>query len=538
LNYVVNAWYLTAYEPIKDRSGKIIGMLYVGEKLESVESLRQTIQKTKVGKTGYMWVLRGKGSNKGSYIISKDGERDGENIWNIKDAYGNYSIQTIIEKALKLNKNEVAFVKDTWKNPGETVERNKTSAFTYFEPWDWVIGAGVYDDDYYQAKNKLEELTGDLLIKLILYGIAVMFLAIGPAYLIVNRMTRPLSLITGLAKKIAAGDVEDAKNDLKAVDIQYHEKTSGKYFVHNVDEITELFEAFNTMTNNLDSLIGQVQRSGIQVTTTATEISASVRQLQATVAEQASSSKEVTATSKEISSTSVDLAYTMDDVSKSVADTASIADTGRTNLNNMESVMHRLIKATGTISSKLAVISKKTNNISSVGTTINKISDQTHLLSLNAAIEAEKAGEYGKGFSVVAREISRLADQTAIATQDIEYMVKEMQSSVSSGVMEMDRFNEEIKQGVGEISAIGEQLGGIIDQVRALGPQFETVKEGMHTQEQGAQQISDAISQLSETAEQTKESLQEFKLAIDQLNTAVQGLQSEVSHFKISSYAV
>ena len=368
-----------------------------------------------------------------------------------------------------------------------------------------------------------------------MYGIIIVCVAVFTAYYLGNKMTKPLELVNSLAKKIAAGNIHDVNNDLSAITSLHQDKTKNNFFLKNIDETTQLLEAFDTMTNSLHSLIGQVHRSGIQVTTSATEISASIRQLQASVTEQAASTKEVSATSKVISGTSVDLVFTIDGVSDSVSETASMADYGRSNLNNMESVMQGLIKATGSISSKLADINTKTNKISSVGTTINKISDQTHLLSLNAAIEAEKAGEYGKGFSVVAREINRLSDQTSVATQEIEYMVKEMQSSVSSGVMEMEKFDDEVKHGVAEIETISDQLGGIIDQVKALGPQFEIVKEGMHTQEQGAQQISEAIEQLSHTAEQTKESLEEFKQATDQLNEAVQGLQNEVSHFKISS---
>ena len=196
--------------------------------------------------------------------------------------------------------------------------------------------------------------------------------------------------------------------------------------------------------------------------------------------------------------------------------------------------MRQLMQATGTISSRLSIINDKANKISSVITTINKISDQTNLLSLNAAIEAEKAGEYGRGFSVVAREISRLADQTAIATQDIEHMVREMQSSVSSGVMEMDKFSDEVRGGVAEVGSVGGHLERIIDQVHVLGPRFDTVKDGMHTQAESAGQIAEAMSQLSLAVDKTRESLHEFKLVTDQLNGAVQGLQQEVSHFNTS----
>ena len=136
----------------------------------------------------------------------------------------------------------------------------------------------------------------------------------------------------------------------------------------------------------------------------------------------------------------------------------------------MDRTMRQLAESTGSIGSKLSVISERAANINLVVTTITKVADQTNLLSINAAIEAEKAGEYGLGFLVVAREIRRLADQTAVATLDIERMVKEMQYSVSAGVMEMDKFSEQVRQGVGEVGQIGGQLGQIITAVAGPGP--------------------------------------------------------------------
>ena len=136
------------------------------------------------------------------------------------------------------------------------------------------------------------------------------------------------------------------------------------------------------------------------------------------------------------------------------------------------------MEAAGSINAKLAVLNEKAGNINQVVTTITKVADQTNLLSLNAAIEAEKAGEYGRGFLVVATEIRRLADQTAVATYDIEQMVKEMQSAVSAGVMGMDKFSEEVRRGMQEVQQVGGQLSQIIQQVQALAPRFEAVNEG------------------------------------------------------------
>lgn len=211
-------------------------------------------------------------------------------------------------------------------------------------------------------------------------------------------------------------------------------------------------------------------------TASTTQIAASARQLEATVAEQAASTRQVTASSREISQRSQELVQTVGEVSETVRETAGLAQTGQGEIARMGAAMGRLVKATEAISTRLSVINDRANRISNVVTAINKISDQTTLLSLNAAIEAEKAGEYGRGFSAVAREVSRCwRTGTAAATQDIENMVREMQSSVSSGVMEMDKFADEVRRGVSEVGAIGHRLERIIDEVRTLEPRFLSV---------------------------------------------------------------
>lgn len=527
LAYVVNTWYLTAYEPITDKTGKIIGALYVGEKLEAVASLRKVVMSMKVGKMGYVGVVGGRGEHRGRYIISKDGARDGENIWEQKDVSGNAIIQDLINKALRQPKGESFYYEYMWQNPGEPHPRKKVSSIIYFEPFDWVIVAGTYEDDFFGAIGHVHQMIRSLFLQLILAGGLIIIVSILLAVFLARRLTRPLELTTYLAQKIAIGDLQQTRDELAGA--------QATKIIRSEDETGELLRAFQAMTANLDSLIGQVHRSGIQVTTSATEIAASARQLEATVAEQAASTTEVTATSREISATADDLAQTMDGVNISLNETIGMAESGRQDISKMESAMRELVGATKSISSKLTVINDRANKISHVVITINKISDQTNLLSLNAAIEAEKAGEFGRGFSVVAREISRLADQTAIATQDIQQVVTEMQASVSTGVMEMDKFTDEVRRGVETMATQSGQLARIIDQVRLHGPQFTAVKDGMYGQSQGAQQISEAMGQLSVAAEQTKESLHEFKLATEQLNEAIAGLQSEVSRFKISA---
>src|SRR6476469_2996590 len=335
---------------------------------------------------------------------------------------------------------------------------------------------------------------------------------------IARPMGAKIAKVVDVAEHISAGDLTTQV-----------EASSG------TDEVGKLQNAFHIMTQNLKNLIRQVQQSGIQVNTSSTKLAASGKQLEATISEQVASTNEVAATAKETAATSEELAKTMETIVSASETTAQSAVGSQKSLESMELTMQHLAKATNSISTRLEVISEKAGSINDVVATITKVADQTNLLSLNAAIEAEKAGEYGVGFAVVAREIRRLADQTAVATLDIERMVKEMHSSVSTGVMEMDKFTKEVAQGVGIIGAIGQELGQIIEEVQAFTPRFATVNQGMEAQAQGAQQISEAMMQLSETSVQTADSLREINSAIAQLNQASHGLQQEISHFKINT---
>ncbi|BAZ08961.1 methyl-accepting chemotaxis sensory transducer [Calothrix sp. NIES-4071] len=277
------------------------------------------------------------------------------------------------------------------------------------------------------------------------------------------------------------------------------------------------------------ALTRRIQKSVVQITTSATQIAASGKELEATVAEQVASTNEVTATALEIAATSRDLVKTMDEVGRMATATANKANYSQDELAKMEIVMRQLTEATTSISSKLGVMNNKANNINNVVVTITKVADQTSILSLNAAIEAEKAGEYGAGFAVVAREIRRLANQTAVATLEIEQIVKDMQSAVTVGVMEMDKFNKSVNDSVERVSKISFQVGEVISQVQSLPPQFEQVSQSMEEQSEGAQHISEAMEQLSQASEQTVDALRETNNALEQLDDAARGLRKSIS---------
>ncbi|HEX8542634.1 MAG TPA: methyl-accepting chemotaxis protein [Pseudomonas sp.] len=299
------------------------------------------------------------------------------------------------------------------------------------------------------------------------------------------------------------------------------------------DEFGAVETGFNDMMTELTGLVSQAQRSSVQVTTSVTEIAATSKQQQATATETAATTTEIGATSREIAATSRDLVRTMTEVTTAADQASILAGSGQQGLARMEDTMHSVMGAADLVNAKLAILNEKAGNINQVVVTIVKVADQTNLLSLNAAIEAEKAGEYGRGFAVVATEVRRLADQTAVATYDIEQMVREIQSAVSAGVMGMDKFSEEVRRGMFEVTQVGEQLSQIIHQVQALAPRVLMVNEGMQAQATGAEQINQALVQLGDASSQTVESLRQASFAIDELSQVAVGLRSGVSRFKV-----
>lgn len=347
-------------------------------------------------------------------------------------------------------------------------------------------------------------------------GCAGLAIANGLLFVMTIRLSRRINLAGDVAERVAAGDLTA---DFRLADCP--------------DETGILLRSIGKMTENLNSLVGNVKQASIQLNSTATELSATSHQQEATVNSFGASASQIAAATKQISATNAELLSTMQEVNTSAVDTAATASASRANLLGMETNMRALDNATGSIGEKLGAINEKATNITGIVTTISKVADQTNLLSVNAAIEAEKAGEYGIGFLVVAREIRRLADQTATATLDIEQMVKQMQSAVSTGVMEMDRFADQVRRNVQDVATISQQMSLIIDRVNGNTSRFESVSESMQNQAQGADQISTAMAQLTGNAAQSSEAIREYGRAACDLQDAIESLKSSVASFHL-----
>ena len=242
--YVVNAWHLTAYEPLRDPAGNLIGMLYVGIQQKAVEArIRQAILQTRVGKTGYVYVLGGRGEDRGRYVISRNGERDGEDIWNQRDHDGHYMIQSIIGKATALKPGEMATERYRWQNPGDDEPHWKVARLAYYAPWDWVIGVGVREDELQSYRTILSDGRNRMGLAMGLAGLAITLLAGGVSLYMAWSITGPVRQITKAAEHIIRGDLDHAVE------------------VTTRDEVGTLAKTFNFMASQLQQTLEGLRKS-------------------------------------------------------------------------------------------------------------------------------------------------------------------------------------------------------------------------------------------------------------------------------------
>lgn len=247
LSDVLEIPHLAVYKPIKNRNGQVVGMIAVARKLDDVKSLRKAITSIVVGKTGYVFIIGGKGYDKGHYIISYDstksgvGQKDGANIWEVQDQNKVFFIQEIVKKATTIpHPDSTRHQTYPWDRNGE--KAMKIAAIKYYAPWDWVIGASVYEDDYYDARDTTVGAIKEVIMYGLYSGLIILGVMIFIAVMIGGKIANPIKALTHIAGELQKGNV--------GVNVD----------VHTTDEVGVLAESFRQVTATLNALINETNQ--------------------------------------------------------------------------------------------------------------------------------------------------------------------------------------------------------------------------------------------------------------------------------------
>lgn len=465
-------------------------------------------------KDGYVFVFDRNGTN---LVHPQNPSLEGKNLINLKDKDGVYIVKELIEKA----KGGGGFVRYVWlKTTKNNKEVPKLSYAIYLEKWDWMMGTGIYIDDIDDYINVIKEKQSALLKKniYVLVGISILTLIAVFVVLnfVINKIIGSLNLVVDDLKLIAEGE-----GDL-----------TNKINVESKDEIGTLAKYFNQFVMKLREIIQYVKDNSTSLASSTAELSATTEELLRTSSDQASQVTAVASAVAELEATSQGILTAIkesDNLSKSAV---SSTKEGKLIVDRLIEEINDLKHKMDTLNDTIRNLSSSSSEIGNILNTINDIADQTNLLALNAAIEAARAGEHGRGFAVVADEVRKLAEKTQNSTKEIESIVKSVQNETNLSEKNMMESIETIENSLKTMAETNTKFEQIMKMVEEVANKNASI--GISTEEQfkAIEDISRSIQSISAGIEESSKAVEEVANTIMSIDKESADLQQIVKKFK------
>ncbi|MFT9846350.1 methyl-accepting chemotaxis protein [Aneurinibacillus sp. REN35] len=495
---------------------------------KNAEGKREINKDIDLGKNGYFFIYDEKG------ISVLHPELEGKNLWDTKDPNG----LLLVQEFIKQGKNGGGFTYYQWSLLNKSNEFAPKIAYSQMdEHWGWIIQAGSYMSDYNSQADKIIYVLLLVTAVSLVVGMIVIFFFAG-------HISNPLTKLKEQVKQVADGD-------LRIEPLQ----------VANKDEVGELTACFNEMTGNLKEVIGQVSIASQQVAATSEEllasgeqtgcateqISLSIQQIAADADNQSSRAVEAVRIVSDISSGLKNVASNVQSVVHSSATASKTAKSGNEVITKAVGQMKLISEQTGDTEGVVKLLGEKSSEIDQIISLITSIAQQTNLLALNAAIEAARAGEHGKGFAVVADEVRKLAEQSGNAAGQISGLISQIQHEIMKAIEAMDKGSTAVDQGITMVNQAGEAFHAILEAVTTVSTQAYDVDDAIQQINEKAKDMVETIEgiaaiseqgagyseNVAAAAEQQHATIEEVASAANVLSKMAMELQDSIHSFKL-----
>ncbi len=476
-------FYMTQYTPVRDASGRVIAVLFVGFDYTDAQNVQfDNLKRFRIGATGSLALL----DDQSKWLVPPAGARDPGKI--------------------------VGGLTEVLAEPGhgafwsDGVEEFFSVAMP-FSGGPWQVLASM-------PREEIQAVTWRVGSQLAIGSLVTLLLAVAAVIWLLRRKLRPLGDLVEQAQALGAGDL------------------SARLDVTSQDEIGELARNFNQMGEALSTMVARIRGAAQNVSSSAQVLSGLASGAYEGIEQQSGEISSMAGAVEEFSATSLNIADNMRNTERLASDNAQQTRIGRSSMSEASSALEQIASSLNDTSVVVNTLGQRSQEIGGIVSVITSIADQTNLLALNAAIEAARAGEQGRGFAVVADEVRSLASRTREATNEISAMIGSIQGETNSAISTMEQGKLLMQDGLQRNANVAAALGQIAEQSNAAGEQFTAITTATSEQSSTATLLSSNLQSIALANSEQREVVANLAQTARELDQLAEELRQEVGRFQ------